>query len=124
MTLSDRTHNVWVNGAQFENYDLMCDVCLSYQEDNMVLATIQRQRNEWKDLIIDELHSVLLVGAGCFMVEEHRVICKGEDHGEGCCSVSNMAQIHIPGEFAAVMCRYWGLPERLRQEAEAAWRVE
>lgn len=123
MTLSDRTHHVWVNGYQLESYDLMCSVCLSYQEDNMVLDSITRQRNEWKDLFVDELHSVLLVGPGCFMVEEHRVVCKGEDAGEGCCSVTNMMQINIPGEFAAVMCRYWGLPERLHQEVQAAGRV-
>ncbi len=124
MTLSERTHHVWANGPQLETYDLMCSVCLSYQEDNMVLDRAIHERNEWKGKLITESHSVLLVGAGCFMMEHHWVVCKGEDASdEGCCSVTNQSQTRIPGEFAAVMCRYWGLPERVQQEAEAAWRI-
>lgn len=115
----DRVHRVWVNGYLLEGHDVLCDVCLSYQEDDMLMASFQRYRHEWRNYVISTAHTVLLVGAGCWMFEEHFVDCSGApEEGEACCQVSNRHHMELPAEFVPVMMRYNGLPGKLREEVE------
>lgn len=115
-----RLHQVWANGFQFENNDLLCDICLSYELDEMLMATIVHNRSERGGYrgVVRERHTILLVGSGCWMVEEHLVECNGEDP-EHCCQVNTRNAMTIPASFVPVMMRYCHLPDKLKQESNA-----
>lgn len=121
MNKTERIHRVWVNGHQVENYKLMCDVCLSYQSDEMLMGTKVQSRQEWRNGSIHESHTILLVGCDCWMVEHHVVTCRGEDQ-EQCCEVTSRDHTVIPAGFLPVMMRYQHLPRKLQEESDAMWR--